>query len=996
MEDNNQYPPSQNTEDFSVMPSSGLIPAKLPKRNFLAAIGGIAALFLFVTLAGATFFVSNQLSTRLGLAPNAPLSEPEAQSCTKLKEGKCGAAGGCLSGFICGKVGANYTCTKSTSCTGTSTPNPINTSNQTNTLTPYKCTGQCNAKCENQPCGNGTICRRCPLNSESFVCRKEPCNIQQDNTTGIQTYNYNLIAAGSNTQACGIGLNCSYENLGGSTPCANTNGLQIYCCPNNQIISSGKCVVAQTSTESNQITQIPTNINTESLIATPPNTNNPIQNTSETQTPSPQCIKSGEPFSSSISCCPSLVKVVTPYGTICGVKGNECTEGAKKCQVGANDTYFEYKCDSSGYYQQDKRCDFGCKGNTCQTQGCNPDEKKCDNNMLKTCNIDGSVWKAEYCPNGCDNTNKICKPTPTEYCSNHQLIDCSGGCKPTTTGGTCITITPFCSSENLNNCKNLCTPSLGGGSCPASTRTTCDGKPNGTSECTVNHDSFNYCNDGIWTNIKCAPGYTCPTGNTICQKITQCENGMDLISLKCSDDEKSMIYCDSNGKNISVDCNPNMYCPKNNNMCINKPSTIQICEPNKDRCLTILSISRHQKCNSDGTEWNQVDEGCPYGCDGDLCKEQTIPTSTPQTGTYCTASRDAVCTFKIFGPICTPCEGKCTGPLFNVSCEPTPTVTLLSQTQTNTLCTPNENRCGLFLIFIKYSQKCSADGTRWNFEETCWNRCDTNTGKCIQKPNTISESPSTSETLTATPTPTSTATEGITPSLTQTPLPSATLTPMIILPTLTLPDQLLDPTNTQNYNKDAFGDITNYFAGILYTCQQNNPNGKKEDIYNCFCNNTNCGNKIAKEISNRIVNYSDSDTLYQCVQFLELMEYSKPQGNNQPIASACAASSANSLATCTEPKYANQYFCPKTTISNKGFNKSDVLVWTNSSAGHTAICTEVKTDGSCSVWQSNLYRDGKISSIVINKNDPNLEGLNFAGVWRYFNTSTEAKNNGCH
>jgi len=312
-------------------------------------------------------------------------------------------------------------------------------------------------------------------------------------------------------------------------------------------------------------------------------TSTPSPTKTPTSTSSSQCIKSGEPFSSSIPCCSSLVKVVTPYGTICHVKGTDCVEGAKKCQVGANNTYFEYKCDSSGYYQQDKRCDFGCNGNTCKTQQCTPGEKKCDNNMLKTCNIDGSAWKAEYCPNGCDNTNKICKPTPTEYCSNHQLLDCSGGCNPTTTGGTCITITPFCSSGNLNNCKNLCTPSLGGGSCPASTQTTCDGKPNGTSECTVNHDSYNNCKDGIWTNIKCPSGYFCPTGGTSCnvscipekKLIYGCGHGIPNYG------EFTVVY-----RETKEDCTTTEY-PEVSDTCIKKGELLteslgKTCQGNED------------------------------------------------------------------------------------------------------------------------------------------------------------------------------------------------------------------------------------------------------------------------------------------------------------------------------------------------------------------------------------------------------------------------------
>jgi len=138
-----------------------------------------------------------------------------------------------------------------------------------------------------------------------------------------------------------------------------------------------------------------------------------------------------------------------------------------------------------------------------------------------------------------------------------------------------------------------------------------------------------------------------------------------------------------------------------------------------------------------------------------------------------------------------------------------------------------------------------------------------------------------------------------------------------------------------------------------------------------------------------------NDTEYQCVQFVELLEYSKPQNSNQAIASACEASNANALANCTGPQYANQYFCPKTTVKNKGFEKSDILVWTNGGAGHTAICTDVNPDGSCLVWESNRDENGMISSIKVNNKYPDFGNTTLAGVWRYFPTKEEAKRQGC-
>jgi len=90
-------PPITTAEPFA-MPSAAPVepemPESKPKNKLLPIIGGIAALLLVVGVAGASYFVSNQLSTRQAVAPNAPESKPAAQCYTNCPEGTKGDGSG--------------------------------------------------------------------------------------------------------------------------------------------------------------------------------------------------------------------------------------------------------------------------------------------------------------------------------------------------------------------------------------------------------------------------------------------------------------------------------------------------------------------------------------------------------------------------------------------------------------------------------------------------------------------------------------------------------------------------------------------------------------------------------------------------------------------------------------------------------------------------------------------------------------------------------------
>ena len=86
-------PPIPTAEPFSVPTAAPLepeMPSSKPKNKMLPIIGGIAALLLVVGVAGASYYVSNQLSTRQAVAPTAPESKPAAFVCELCREDQKG------------------------------------------------------------------------------------------------------------------------------------------------------------------------------------------------------------------------------------------------------------------------------------------------------------------------------------------------------------------------------------------------------------------------------------------------------------------------------------------------------------------------------------------------------------------------------------------------------------------------------------------------------------------------------------------------------------------------------------------------------------------------------------------------------------------------------------------------------------------------------------------------------------------------------------------
>ena len=139
----------------------------------------------------------------------------------------------------------------------------------------------------------------------------------------------------------------------------------------------------------------------------------PTKKPTSTPTPTPSCLAKNASCSNG-TCCAGLVCVVSPYGRYCNVKGTECTAGQQMCQAEAGISYV-YVCDgTTGYYQKNQRCDFGCDGTKCITNGCTPNTKQCNPtnaSELQTCAANGIGWSGEYCKYGC--VNNACKPAPS-------------------------------------------------------------------------------------------------------------------------------------------------------------------------------------------------------------------------------------------------------------------------------------------------------------------------------------------------------------------------------------------------------------------------------------------------------------------------------------------------------------------------------------------------------------------------------------------------------
>lgn len=166
-----------------------------PRRGVRQTLLGILAVLLVAGVAGASYYVSNQLSTRQAVAPNAPESEPQASGgCTK-NPGLCSSKETCVNG-TCKKI----VTPTSYSCTSANCPGPA-----------FYCSSKTN--CANSPgWKNGVQITVAPTKTTSTVCTFGGPTIQIDCVTA-DGYR------GRQVQPC-----CSNNTYSG---CDNTRGLCI-------------------------------------------------------------------------------------------------------------------------------------------------------------------------------------------------------------------------------------------------------------------------------------------------------------------------------------------------------------------------------------------------------------------------------------------------------------------------------------------------------------------------------------------------------------------------------------------------------------------------------------------------------------------------------------------------------------------------------------------------------------------------------------------------
>jgi len=331
-----------------------------------------------------------------------------------------------------------------------------------------------------------------------------------------------------------------------------------------------------------------------------------------TATPLPKtnCLPEGSRYEEG-KCCEGLVKTTTPYGYYCEKKG-DCSGGTKCEKEGT--LYFEYKCDSStGYYQKDKRCDFGCEGNVCRKGECPAGTSVClDDKTLQTCAADGTGWTKKSC-NLCSNGKCFegaLKKAGEECTGNEQCA--SGYCNGYYVGGILnkTQIPGQCLNYDLKTgevCK-YSSQCLSGSCQEVGGVKKCAVKKSGGLSCLANED----CDSGkcITPVNKCSP---LPL-NEKCKNNEECSSGYcseDICAAKkkkgdnCSKDAECISgTCQSNGVlNLNKSCQEKK---KGGGLCSNDINcesgrcTNGICEP-----FPLGSVcSRDLQCES---------EYCPSG-----------------------------------------------------------------------------------------------------------------------------------------------------------------------------------------------------------------------------------------------------------------------------------------------------------------------------------------------------------------------------------------------
>lgn len=210
------------------------MPKGKPKNKILPIIGGIMALLLVIGVAGAAYYVSNQLSTRQAVAPNAPTSKPMAAiSCSTGNGNPCEDPEGKLRGLCYNNICniAEIWCNNGSGCSGW-----------------YAATQSCTQWCPPGTGGGGgeggggaTACTRdtgsggagsCYLNTSqenvcntapyTFGCGMECCNTSFGGNAGIACCCGGCFPAGTDCSQHGCAVTATCDATKRDTPAAKT------------------------------------------------------------------------------------------------------------------------------------------------------------------------------------------------------------------------------------------------------------------------------------------------------------------------------------------------------------------------------------------------------------------------------------------------------------------------------------------------------------------------------------------------------------------------------------------------------------------------------------------------------------------------------------------------------------------------------------------------------------------------------------------------------
>ncbi len=316
-----------------------------------------------------------------------------------------------------------------------------------------------------------------------------------------------------------------------------------------------------------------------------------------TVTPVSSCIQENQTYQEG-KCCPGLVRVKTPYGSICGKPGT-CTPGSTKCD---DSNKFVLVCDASGYFQKNQSCGGECKNGKCEII-CTTGQTRCrDNKTLEVCNESGTSFTSQSCNYKCEYNKCVEKPmadvTPTP-------IDCLPG-KNSCTGNKGMM---ECNSKgdgyNYFQCGILCI----GGRCIGETITL--GGPTNPTNCISGEIKCEATSNGGFSEFKCnSSGYW--------DEILSCASGCYYGRCKQAVETEGCLK--ENERYQEGKCCPGLvkvtspygyYC--------GKPGT---CTPGTTKCEN----NSIWKCDTSGY-FSKI-KSCDFGCGENECNLGCTPRST--------------------------------------------------------------------------------------------------------------------------------------------------------------------------------------------------------------------------------------------------------------------------------------------------------------------------------------------------------------------------------